>query len=644
MRDAQLANNTQVLTVSRVGNDLIVELIDGQVITVSAYFSGSFLEELLLELGGGQVVDLSSEDFGDLVDGQVISSSLIEGEGLEGPSSSLVSDEVLSVSTQGVAAGAIAGAGGVIPAAGAGLAGLVIPLGVAGLGAAVVLSSSSADTTDAADTTAPGAPTVALDSDSGTSSTDGITNSGIINVSNLEAGATWEFSTDSGANFTAGTGTSFTLAEGTYAAGQVQVRQSDAAGNTSTGSNAAAIEIDTTVPGDNLSLTNTDVIFTFSPSATQPTLTTTSSSVDVATADLNSDGNLDFVMSGTTGTVAYLSDGAGGFEPGITISATGNGGVALLDMDGDGDLDAYVGGKNGENQVIINTLDESGNFNTVGTNPGVGIAEDTRGIATGDLDGDGFQDIIVMNSSSANEIYFGRADGLYDTSTNTLVSASSANRDAEIVDVNNDGILDIVLSNYISENEVFLGQGGRAFADATQLSAGASSASFDVLAKDIDFDGDIDLYFLNYNQDNSLLLNDGSGGFTLASTGVTDALLSNPGSAVLSLAEGDFNLDGVMDYITVSHGDAATNGKIQLGNTIDLNFGSGESEFDVSGITGTNGFEWSADGGSSFTAGTGTSFTLSTGTYLHTDVVVRSIDIAGNTGANTELGLALEVV
>ncbi|MCS0810862.1 hypothetical protein NX774_23330, partial [Massilia agilis] len=58
-----------------------------------------------------------------------------------------------------------------------------------------------------------------------------------------------------GAHWTSGSGTSFNLADGTYAAGVVQVRQTDVAGNLSTaGSNAAAITIDTSAAAPALAL------------------------------------------------------------------------------------------------------------------------------------------------------------------------------------------------------------------------------------------------------------------------------------------------------------------------------------------------------------------------------------------------------
>src|SRR5690606_2374028 len=47
-----------------------------------------------------------------------------------------------------------------------------------------------------------------------------------------EDGASWEYSLDGGDNWEDGTGTSFELPVGEYAAGDVQVRQTDAANNT----------------------------------------------------------------------------------------------------------------------------------------------------------------------------------------------------------------------------------------------------------------------------------------------------------------------------------------------------------------------------------------------------------------------------
>ena len=92
-----------------------------------------------------------------------------------------------------------------------------------------------------------GVQTCALTIYTGSSSGDRITNNNTILVSGLEPGGSWEFSTDAGSSWSAGSGTSFSLAEGSYGSGQVRVRQTDAAGNSSAVfSSFAAFTIDTT--------------------------------------------------------------------------------------------------------------------------------------------------------------------------------------------------------------------------------------------------------------------------------------------------------------------------------------------------------------------------------------------------------------
>ncbi len=104
------------------------------------------------------------------------------------------------------------------------------------------------------------APYLTLASDTGTYGNDAYTSNGTVNVGGLEAGTTWEYSTD-GTNWTPGTGASFTLTtEGEYAS--VLVRQSDGNGHTAT-SNPIALTLDThAVPGA-LSLANLDDTGTF---------------------------------------------------------------------------------------------------------------------------------------------------------------------------------------------------------------------------------------------------------------------------------------------------------------------------------------------------------------------------------------------
>ena len=98
------------------------------------------------------------------------------------------------------------------------------------------------------------APGVALDADTGKSGSDGITNNGQVDVALASDVASWQYSMDGGAHWTAGSGTSFTLSPNVYAAGLVQVQQTDIAGNVSAVASLGAITVDATVAAPGVAL------------------------------------------------------------------------------------------------------------------------------------------------------------------------------------------------------------------------------------------------------------------------------------------------------------------------------------------------------------------------------------------------------
>jgi RHS repeat-associated protein len=116
------------------------------------------------------------------------------------------------------------------------------------------VSSSSAKFKFTLDTAAPNVPTLKLSKDTGSSSTDGITNSGVVNVAGLESGASGQYSLDAGNTWAAITGNSFTLTGD--GAKSVIVRQTDLAGNASASSSELKFILDTTIVAPVLALAN----------------------------------------------------------------------------------------------------------------------------------------------------------------------------------------------------------------------------------------------------------------------------------------------------------------------------------------------------------------------------------------------------
>ena len=95
--------------------------------------------------------------------------------------------------------------------------------------------------------TAPPQPVISLDSDTGYAADDSISQAGLVNVSNLKIGATWEYSLDDGESWLDGVGASFSIdSDGTY---QVKVRQTNASETFTTSmENALEVKIDNAVP------------------------------------------------------------------------------------------------------------------------------------------------------------------------------------------------------------------------------------------------------------------------------------------------------------------------------------------------------------------------------------------------------------
>ncbi|MEM7307014.1 MAG: VCBS repeat-containing protein [Planctomycetota bacterium] len=218
----------------------------------------------------------------------------------------------------------------------------------------------------------------------------------------------------------------------------------------------------------------------------------------------------------------------------------------------------------------------------------------------GDLDGDGWTDVVVVRKEPILEIGPRRnvllmnISGVLTDLTNTLAVGSdipggqgfrdlTPDRDVVLVDVDNDGLLDCVtacdqtagLPKFRSHPRVYVNLGssggswqGLRHEDARfpQLLHNVSGIPLDpyfnaVDAGDVDLDGFADLYFGDQDQlgtggfqsdaidtEDRLMINDGLGSFVDQSTvAMTSAMLSS--RFCNSVEVGDFNLDGKNDII-----------------------------------------------------------------------------------------------
>jgi enediyne biosynthesis protein E4 len=283
---------------------------------------------------------------------------------------------------------------------------------------------------------------------------------------------------------------------------------------------------------------------------------------------------------------------------------SGTPGVAVLDFDGDGDLDFYVtNGPGAANSLYSSQLVESGQLTFVDVAAAAGVeatSQDSSGVCYGDIDNDGDQDLFVLGigddppnplyspTGTTNLLFENDGDGTF---TDITASAGVAGAGAHSVgcsfgDVDNDGYLDVVVANtydnwghmrptFINEfypgyehNYLYRNNGDNTFADVS-ASSGIESVSnmpdaafsWAIAMADLNQDGAIDILsvdnqggratqrseesgWLRYYQ------NDGAGQMTE----VTEAAGLDYEGGWMGSSFGDLNCDGHMDFFATNLG------------------------------------------------------------------------------------------
>jgi len=248
--------------------------------------------------------------------------------------------------------------------------------------------------------------------------------------------------------------------------------------------------------------------------------------------------------------------------------------VAIGDLDGDEDLDAVVANLNGPNTIWKNSKQQdqnNANFEVCGLSgcgwePTDSVSQ-TEGVALGDLDQDGDLDIVFANSGGQKStIWFNHGNGTFGTAPVQSIDSSDG-KDVALGDVDNDGDLDILIINGSGQpNHLWINQG---FYQNDQLGKFESGQFLDNLTYtptgafgDVDGDTDLDIV-----AGNGVWINQGA-----AQAGIvgkfrrenSNEISPIGNSATQAIALGDIDRDGDLDVV-VANGQTALNG----GATVD---------------------------------------------------------------------------
>jgi len=186
------------------------------------------------------------------------------------------------------------------------------------------------------------------------------------------------------------------------------------------------------------------------------------------------------------------------------------GGAAWFDFNNDGWEDIYLTGSGLGDKLYQNNAD--GTFTDKSVESSIesvtsGIV--TMGVATGDINRNGFEDIIITTDFSNNNLVFlNNGDGTFsEESQNLGITDVAFSLGASLADFNADGWLDLYVCNWMDNplfettytDRYYINDGDGSFTDFTNqyglLSTNRAGAA--CLATDFDNDGDADLAVVN---------------------------------------------------------------------------------------------------------------------------------------------------
>ena len=127
------------------------------------------------------------------------------------------------------------------------------------------------------------------------------------------------------------------------------------------------------------------------------------------------------------------------------------------------------------------------------------VAHNGAGVAIGDVDGDGWQDIYLCSLQGPNRLYRNLGNWHFEEmDIGGAACADQLSTGATFADVDGDGDLDLLVNGIAAGTRLFLNDGKGKWTEVKGSGLSRTASATSLALADIDGDGDLDLYCTHY--------------------------------------------------------------------------------------------------------------------------------------------------